>query len=248
MHMSPRLSADKATCVGPRHAEAPTKVRKRRPCCSACAEFLHLGGGQLGVALSLATSESIRPSPGSVPVASRTPIGSYVCRVTLAARKPLRVRLWQRAPLRRGVAHVVLVCPEEEVVRPHAGRVVAPVAHEQAGRDRSDLKRVHDAVGVDDAPVNAHRPVTVSRARARPVPAAVGLADPGPYPLGHRALHEPTLRYNTDTGASGRRAFRSSSQESCHATRAHRQFGCAGGCSSRPSNSPPTGAVFPSSR
>lgn len=110
------------------------------------------------------------------------------------------------------VARVHGVCPNEQVVRPNAGRVVAMVADGESFRDVAEVEPPGQAMGVLTATratrAGSHNAVAESIARSLPLPASVALKDLAPkavllrghYLVGPRASDraEPPAALVTD--------------------------------------------------
>ncbi len=71
----------------------------------------------------------------------------------LIRRKPARaVPTAKRLPPLHGhISHVVVVRAEEQMVRVHAGAIIATVEHLKAGRDHASMSRPRQPVGQDPA-------------------------------------------------------------------------------------------------
>jgi hypothetical protein len=82
-------------------------------------------------------------------------------------------------PVTDGITDVLRVRPEIEMVRPDAGRVVAPMANEQPIGDWSVVQLPGNAVGQQHLPVIA---------ADGDLPVALGQLMPSPYPARFRAM------------------------------------------------------------
>lgn len=94
-------------------------------------------------------------------------------------------RARRRSAFRRHIRHVFVVCPEPEMRRVHAGRIITSgtvVQNEQAVGDCSVMQFPRKAVRVQFAPLatGLHRPIAPIIAMSCPQPAGVGLVDMRP--------------------------------------------------------------------
>lgn len=95
------------------------------------------------------------------------------------------------------VASVVTGAPHEEMVRSHAGRVVAFVEDEQAIRYRPVREFPRDAVGACAVAISGGPPVALGIARSGPQPAVVSLGDLGPETFRHESASQYLVERDT---------------------------------------------------
>lgn len=97
---------------------------------------------------------------------------------------PIAARL---PALRDLVAHIVLVCPKEQMIGPDAIPNITTVQDQQPVRNRAEVQFPRDAMGIRRISFDAQHPVPVGIDRPAPQPAGIGLFDSTPEPIFERS-------------------------------------------------------------
>ena len=150
-HIADRLSG---------YAELAGKAHLRPACRRFRANFAHGRLGQLRTRVPLSARASLGASPRCVSVSAHHTLGVQPGPISVAPRKVLRVE--PRVMRVAGRMSLPLLCPhvrrvvrwraDEDMIRPHARRGVAPVTRERVPRDGSAGHLVGDPMGPDVTP------------------------------------------------------------------------------------------------
>lgn len=89
-------------------------------------------------------------------------------------------------PLPRHIPHIVCVCPQKKMVRPHTWAIIAVMATVQSGKDRSIRQFIGHAVSRDSAAVKTKRPIAAWVTGGSPQPAVISTGHVAPETFGRR--------------------------------------------------------------
>src|SRR5262252_3323302 len=144
------------------------------------ADAVAVGDGLLGSACRTRNADRAHDLLGQFRVRVSFPSRHRRPRMVVVSTKPLRMYRSPMSSLGDHVAQIVGLRSQEQMVRPHALAIVATVADEQVGGDRTTEIDPREPVrGITD-PVTSHAAIAFRVQRTSPPPARLRLQDAVP--------------------------------------------------------------------